>query len=215
MRFSLFVLLAAVAPACAKTIVVKVGQDANNRVANVFTPNAVKAAVGDVVRFEFRGGNHTVTQSSFAEPCTQQFNTVTKRKGVDSGFIPANNATRIGTFSIQVKQETSPIWMFCNRKPHCNNGMVFSINAPTDPTKNTMAKFIAKAKTAKHPGPGATAPFTPPAVPSASPSASAPGNVAPTPSPSDVPLGGGALKLGGSTAGILFTAGAVILGLVL
>jgi len=205
MRLSLFVLLAAIAPACAKDIIVKVGRDASNGIANVFTPNADQAKIGDIVRFEFRVGNHTVTQSSFAEPCTQQLNTVTGKKGVDSGFIPfSNTSTKIGTYAIQVKQETNPIWMFCHRAPHCNTGMVFSINAPTDPTKNTMAKFIEKAKTAAHPGPGVTAPFTPPN--NGAPNPSGPAAPAPT---------SAAFKLQGSYAGISLTVGALALGLIL
>jgi plastocyanin len=31
----------------------------------VFNPQVITAAVGDLINFEFHGGNHTVTQSSF------------------------------------------------------------------------------------------------------------------------------------------------------
>lgn len=214
--FSVFVLLAAIAPACAKTIVVNVGRDAKNALASVYTPNAVLANVGDIVQFQFRGGNHTITQSSFAEPCTQQFNTATNRAGVTSGFVPFNNATRrISTFSVQIKQTTSPIWMFCQRQGHCNSGMAFSINAPA--TGNTMAAFLAKAKVANAPGIGVTAPFTPPgATPPVSsatptPTGTAPGDVAPAPTGTP----SGAFKFTGSFSGVIFTAAAVLLGLTL
>lgn len=57
--------LAGVAPALAANITVIVGADESGSPGLVFTPQVVNAAVGDFVNFEFRGGNHTVTQSSF------------------------------------------------------------------------------------------------------------------------------------------------------
>lgn len=37
----------------------------------VYTPEYVNAAVGDVVIFTFGTKNHTLTQSSFAQPCVK------------------------------------------------------------------------------------------------------------------------------------------------
>jgi hypothetical protein len=82
----------------------------------VFTPEQVKAKVGDRVLFEFHPKNHTVTQSSFAEPCTRQRNTATNELGVDSGFMPVTlDAKDVPVWTIEVRQDTSPIWMFCNQ----------------------------------------------------------------------------------------------------
>ena len=48
----------------AKPIKVEVGRG------NIsFTPNNVQANVGDTISFHFNPTNHSVTQSSFLEPC--------------------------------------------------------------------------------------------------------------------------------------------------
>lgn len=47
-----------------------------------YTPDTIKANVGDMVVFEFMQKNHTVTQSTFAEPCKKM------EGGMDSGFMP-------------------------------------------------------------------------------------------------------------------------------
>jgi len=49
----------------AATITVMVGQGGLT-----FTPNEVKAAIGDVVEFQFpAGGNHSVVEGDFNNPC--------------------------------------------------------------------------------------------------------------------------------------------------
>jgi plastocyanin len=168
MKFFAFA-LAAASLVAAEEFKVIVGRDEAGAVANVFTPSQVTAKVGDVVHFEFRAKNHTVTQSSFAEPCTQQFNTVTQLKGIDSGFHPApDGAPTVSVYSVEVRQDKGPIWMFCARDPHCNAGMVFAINAPTTGEK-TFEAFKTKAATANHPAYGTTADFTPPNAPAPAP----------------------------------------------
>ena len=47
-----------------------------------YTPESITANVGDVVTFVFKQKNHTVTQSTFADPCRK------KEGGMDSGFMP-------------------------------------------------------------------------------------------------------------------------------
>lgn len=47
-----------------------------------YSPEAITANVGDTVLFEFFQKNHTVTQSTFAEPCKKM------EGGMDSGFMP-------------------------------------------------------------------------------------------------------------------------------
>lgn len=110
-----------------------------------FNPTSVTAAAGDNVIFEFRGGNHTVTQSSFAQPCT--FLQTANGPGVDSGFQPvAAGATSFPQWSITVDNATAPLWFYCARvQPanHCQAGMVFAIN-PT--AEKTFAAFQAAAK---------------------------------------------------------------------
>lgn len=110
-----------------------------------YNPPQVTAAVGDNVIFEFRSKNHTVTQSSFAQPCT--FLQTAAGPGVDSGFqpVPAGSTT-FPQWSITIDNATAPLWFYCAQaKPanHCQAGMVFAIN-PT--AEKTFAAFQANAK---------------------------------------------------------------------
>jgi hypothetical protein len=54
--------------------------------------------------------NHTVTQSSFADPCAKQDG------GFDSGFMPvaANSTAMQPTYTVQVN-DTKPIWVYCKQ----------------------------------------------------------------------------------------------------
>jgi len=151
----------AIVPALAANITVTVGASQNGTAGLIFDPQVITAAVGDFINFEFRGGNHTVTQSSFTNPCTQQFNTVTQQNGFSSPFMPFDATSgQIGVFTLEVTQTTSPIWFFCARKPHCHGGMYGAINPPTTGAK-TFAAFAASVPASQEPGFGTTAPFTP------------------------------------------------------
>ncbi|KAF9030822.1 hypothetical protein BDZ89DRAFT_646131 [Hymenopellis radicata] len=89
----------------------------------VFNPTSVTAAQGDTITFSFRPKNHTVTQSTFADPCTRM---TTPKEGIDSGFAPvAANATSLPQWSITVDNATTPLWFFCAQTQHCQMGMVF------------------------------------------------------------------------------------------
>jgi plastocyanin len=155
------------------TVFVGAGQD--GQAGLKFDPQQIVAAKGDIVSFEFRGGNHTVTQSSFANPCAWQFNTATNKNGFNSGFIPFDAASRqVGVYSLEVSDPNVPIWFFCGRPPHCKSGMYGAINPPTTGNK-TFAAFAANVPTTDEPGLGVTVPFTPPAASSSSNPSSAAG----------------------------------------
>jgi len=116
----------------AETINVLVGL--NNTL--TFTPENVTANAGDVVAFTFLSQNHSVTQSTFAEPCIHM---VTPSVGVDSGFqaVP-DGANVFPEYSFTILDDQTPFWFFCAQVPnHCQEGMVFAIN-PT-PDKNFTA----------------------------------------------------------------------------
>lgn len=51
-----------------------------------YDPSNITAQVGDTVTFEFRQKNHTVTTSSFAEPCRALSSTSATEVGFDSGL---------------------------------------------------------------------------------------------------------------------------------
>jgi len=153
--------LVGVLPVLGSNITVIVGAAPNGTAALVFNPQVITANVGDLINFEFHGGNHTVTQSSFANPCTQQFNTVTQQDGFSSPFMPFDATSgQIGVFTLEVTQTANPIWFFCARKPHCHSGMYGAINPPTTGAK-TFAAFAASVPNSNEPGYGITAPFTP------------------------------------------------------
>jgi len=186
MKFSIAaILFAATSLVSAAEFNVLVGKADNGSAALVFSPEQVKAKVGDRINFQFHPKNHTVTQSSFAEPCTRQRNTATNELGVDSGFMVVPPGSKeVPVWTVEVKQDTSPIWMFCNQDKHCNSGMVFAINAP-DSGDKTYSAYKEKAKTANHPNPAdhQTADFTPPGAQGSAPPA---GTDVP-PSGTDVP----------------------------
>jgi len=107
-----------------------------------FNPTTVTAAQGDNVIFEFRAKNHTVTQSSFAQPCTSL--QTPAGPGVDSGYQPvAAGATSFPQWSITVDNATAPLWFYCKQGTHCQAGMVFAIN-PT--AEKTFEAFQTAAK---------------------------------------------------------------------
>jgi len=98
----------------------------------VYTPSSITANVGDMVEFQFMMKNHTVTQSTFDEPCVKMAN------GVDSGFMPNPNNTMPPPIFMHKVMDTSPQWFYCRQKEgvHCGKGMVFSINANQNKTFN-------------------------------------------------------------------------------
>ncbi|PFH54600.1 hypothetical protein AMATHDRAFT_52238 [Amanita thiersii Skay4041] len=111
-----------------------------------FDPPSISAQPNDIVQFEFHQKNHSVTQSSFAQPC-QPLN-ANGTTGFDSGFLPiADGASNFSTWSLTVN-DTKPIWAFCrqtNPKSHCGTGMVFAINA-VDNSDRSFAAFQSNAE---------------------------------------------------------------------
>jgi len=132
MRFStVAATLAAVASASAQTTYnVVVG--ANLSV--TYTPNVLTGVnVGDTVAFTFASKDHTVTQSSFGNPCSNLSSDPTKF--LDSGFFPvAPNATELPQWSFNVTNTTAPLWFYCRQVGHCQKGMVFAINPNVNKT---------------------------------------------------------------------------------
>jgi plastocyanin len=106
-----------------------------------YYPQAIGAQPGDQVVFHFNPKNHTVTQSSFADPCGRN------PDGFDSGFMPvaANQTDHLPTYTITV-HDTAPIWVYCrqlSKQPgsHCGQGMVFAINCGPDGAQNSFTNF--------------------------------------------------------------------------
>jgi hypothetical protein len=110
-----------------------------------FVPSNITELPRTVVEFAFNPKNHSVVQSSFADPCHPL-----AAGGFSSGFIPTMAKAPLSgaTFDIVVN-DTKPIWLYCAQTTggHCQAGMVASINAPTTGDK-TLAAFIELAKKA-------------------------------------------------------------------
>jgi len=111
-----------------------------------FNPPIIAAQPRDVVVFQFHQTNHTVTQSSFSDPCRKL--NATGVTGFDSGFMPvAANSTDFPTWNYTVV-DTSPVWGYCrqqNPESHCGQGMVFAINS-VETSANNFAAFQNEAK---------------------------------------------------------------------
>jgi len=126
-----------------------------------FDPPSISAQPRDTVVFHFEQKNHTVTQSSFGDPCRKLDN------GFDSGFIavPDSVTADFPTWSITIN-DTAPIWAYCRQKTpvsHCGSGMVFAINAVENSERNftafqNVAKAINGTAAAQNAAPTSTAP---------------------------------------------------------
>jgi len=113
-------LMMAAAPVKSAQIQVTVGGPGG---VTLFTPNNMTAQIGDSVLFTFMQKNHSVSQSSFDQPCSSLAG------GFDSGFHPvADNVT--GSFPTALFQvvDNNPVWVYCRQNGHCQKGMVMAIN---------------------------------------------------------------------------------------
>jgi plastocyanin len=121
-----------------------------------YGPNQLNAAVGDVLRFEFLKLNHTVTRSTFAQPCTP----LVGAGAFDTGFthFNPNNETSSAFFQEFTVDTAAPSWFYCRQiianspATHCSKGMVLGVN-PGD-------KFDAFLKNAESTGSGSNSTVT-------------------------------------------------------
>ncbi|KAF4980594.1 hypothetical protein FZEAL_3407 [Fusarium zealandicum] len=114
--------------------VVSVGKNmANNATGLKFWPDKITAEPGTMVQFQFWAGNHTVTQSTFDDPCIPIGNVNSSVEGIFSGYMPADASMgmdMIPTYTIAVK-DTKPLWLYCSQAKHCQGGMSMVINENT------------------------------------------------------------------------------------
>jgi len=142
MRFSAVAAsLLSVGVALAQTVhVVKVGGNGSL----TYNPNQLTGVQnGDAIQFQFLEKNHTVTQSTFAAPCSNVTDANGVVTGVDSGFqFVQPDATQFPVWQITVNNASTPLWFFCRQATHCQSGMVFAVN-PT--AAKTYEAFAANA----------------------------------------------------------------------
>ncbi|KAH8770391.1 extracellular serine-rich protein [Hyaloscypha sp. PMI_1271] len=128
-----------------KIIAVTVGSPTVNK-SLVFVPADVKANPGDILQFQFSQINHTVTQSTFVEPCQPIQASDPAAAGIHSGFVPVTaGASTVTTFDVPVN-DTKPIFIYCAQGPHCQLGMVMAVNANGNETLAAYKSAAAKAE---------------------------------------------------------------------
>lgn len=81
-----------------------------------YDPPTLHAEIGARIQFDFFPKNHSVVQSSFADPCHPLAS-----GGFFSGFVPTKEGQSSTTFTIEVKDK-KPIWFYCAQGPHCQSG---------------------------------------------------------------------------------------------
>jgi plastocyanin len=115
-----------------------------------FDPPHVSAKPKDIISFQFASRNHTVTQSSFADPCRRFTDPASGQQGFDSGFQfvaegTAEDALPVWNYTVET---TAPLWAYCKQKTpasHCGAGMVFAINSD-ETSQRSFAAFQQLAK---------------------------------------------------------------------
>jgi plastocyanin len=108
--FASFISIAAVH--AATTHQVSVGKD--GKVA-YDPPKLDGVQAGDTIQFQFQSKNHTVTQSTFASPCTPM------DKGVDSGYFKVpDGATSFPQWSFTLDDVKGPLWFYCRQPGYAN-----------------------------------------------------------------------------------------------
>jgi plastocyanin len=131
MQFTTFALSAmSLSSALAASVTVHVVQVGAANGTLAYFPNNIKAAVGDMVQFQFAPVNHTVTQSTFDAPC-QPIAMNSNVTGIYSGFMPVSaSATTTPTYTVLINS-TTPMWLYCSQGKHCQSGMTMVINENT------------------------------------------------------------------------------------
>ncbi len=89
--------------------------------------------------------NHTLSQSSFEDPCTKQTNKFGQQTGIDSAFnfaTKSNDGKNQPVFAFSVEDDSKPLWFYCRQtepKSHCNDGMVVSSQPSREMLPPTLA----------------------------------------------------------------------------
>jgi len=215
MRFSTFLAtLLPIGAALADTINVMVGE--NGTLA--FNPSSVTAKEGDTIAFTFLSKNHTVTQSTFASPCTN-FTAADGQPGLDSGyqFVPANATSfQQYSFTMQNVNASQPLWFYCRQAGHCQKGMVFAVNPTADKSFDAFkANAMGNSTTSSSSSavPAASSGFATSTKPSVSATSSASASAI-NPSSSASTGSAGTIKAG-SAAGLLLSGIGLVAGLIL
>ncbi|MCJ1335740.1 hypothetical protein MMC09_001013 [Bachmanniomyces sp. S44760] len=101
----------------------------NGTVLKFDPPYVQNVQAGEKIHFDFRAANHTLTESTFDQPCTKLDGTDT-----DTNFMNVNKADidEFAPFDFTATSD-KPRFFYCKQangtpKSHCGKGMVFGIN---------------------------------------------------------------------------------------
>ncbi|KAG5925031.1 hypothetical protein E4U42_004482 [Claviceps africana] len=156
MFFSWVVVAALVVAAQAIDVhVVAVGKNPHlNQTALKFFPDKVQARPGSMVQFQFRAGNHTVTQSTFDKPCVPISSVNASVRGIFSSFQPvaaSRDTGMIPVFTVLIN-DTRPVWLYCSQVPHCQMGMAMVINENTAANATrSLENYVKLARNVQQP----------------------------------------------------------------
>ena len=122
--------------------VVGVGKDERTgRKGMGFDPSSINPGAGDTIVFEFRSGDHSAIQSSFANPCAGIDG------GFDSGVQTVGDDVEVDAPGLpQIRltvNDTQPLWFFDEAGGLCRDGAVLSVN-PTQ--EQSAGAFVENAK---------------------------------------------------------------------
>ncbi|KAG6360760.1 hypothetical protein INS49_011826 [Diaporthe citri] len=211
MQFTAAALAVMAGVASAQKVQVVTVSTANNSL--VYTPDNIKANPGEMVQFQFVAGNHTVTQSTFDQPCAPISTIQTNVTGFHSGYQPAAASKETGmipTYTVMIN-DSKPIWLYCAQGKHCQSGMVMVINENTSANATrSLTEFkslAAKAQSNTAPSGGSTTGGT---TGTGTGTGTESGSSASPSSPGQTTAAGSMVKVGGSL-GLAAVAAAVLL----
>ncbi|KAJ8117392.1 hypothetical protein OPT61_g1389 [Boeremia exigua] len=92
-------------------------------------PETTKAAVGDIIEFNFYPVNHSIVRAEYEFPCIPYEMTGSSKQGFFSGFNPVDSVMdNPPRYSVRVN-DTEPIFFYCSAPGSCiKYGMVGGIN---------------------------------------------------------------------------------------
>jgi len=121
------------------------GNGTNSDASLIFHPQEVKAAIGDIVVFNFTNGTHSAIESTFAEPCIPAHESNFTLNGFDSGLRETVNGSAQTTLTVEIQQadQNKTFWFYDIWG--CGQGGVGAINANDSDWENFEA-FVRNAK---------------------------------------------------------------------
>ncbi|KAM7224479.1 hypothetical protein V8F06_000260 [Rhypophila decipiens] len=118
----------------------------------VFSPNQIKANVGDTIRYVFYPGGHSVARSDFKFPCIPYEYAGLHRTGFWSGTKTPQAATGNVWYDVKVN-DTDPIFFYCAAPGSCvDHHMIGVVNPSSNETFDEQMAYAQRVKFQLAPG---------------------------------------------------------------